>query len=257
MRFRWGIAVAAVLAVAAGTVTTAQANAPCGPRGFAYAGIQSATKGHGISAVLTTLSAPEVESGHVAGWVGVGGPGEGPGGTDEWIQVGLNALPDTGNTLYYEVMKPSSGVSYGEIATDVPTGQRFRVAVLEVASNPGAWRVWVDGRPVTEPIWLGTGSRLTPMAMGENWDGGQAACNSFSYRFARVSIAAAPGGSWQLARDGSLFEDPGFRVVPLAFSTFDAGAAGALPSAGADASRPRVLSSHQATPGRRPVPGRP
>ena len=93
------------------------------------------------------------------------------------------------------------------------------------------------------------------MAMGENWDGGKAACNSFSYHFAHVSIAAAHGGSWQLARDRSLFEDPGFRVVPLPFSTFDAGAAGALSSAGA--SRPRVLSSHQATPGRRPVPGRP
>ncbi len=53
----------------------------------------------GISASLSSLGTPVVESGHVAGWVGVGGPGQGPGGANEWIQVGLNSLPGTGNRL--------------------------------------------------------------------------------------------------------------------------------------------------------------
>jgi hypothetical protein len=226
LSFRWAMVFATALGAAACTVTTARADAPCGPRGFAYAGIQSDTNGHGISAVLTALTTPAVESGHVAGWVGVGGPGEGPGGTNKWIQVGLNRMPDTGNTLYYELMRPGSGASYEKVATDVPTGQQFRVAVLETASTPGAWRVWVDGRPVTPPIWLGSGSRLTPMAMGESWDGGHAACNRFSYRFARVSIAAARGGSWQPTRDATLRQDPGYRVVTRASATFDAAAVG-------------------------------
>ena len=259
MRFRWAIAFAAALAAAACNATVAaRADVTCGPGGFAYAGIQSGLSGHGISATLTALTTPSVESGHVAGWVGVGGPGEGPGGTDEWIQVGLNGLPNTGNTLYYEVMRPGSGVSYGEIATNVPTGQRFRVAVLEVSAMPGAWRVWVDGRPVTPPIWLGGGGRLTPMAMGESWDGGRPVCNGFSYRFARVSIAAARGGSWQPARPGAVLQDPGYRVLSRSVSTFDAGAVGLLPDAEASKPPRRVLAtaSSSRTTGRRSVPGR-
>jgi hypothetical protein len=222
--FRWSIAIAAALAMACSTVSSTQAGAACGPSGYAYAGVQAAEKGHGISAVLTSLGAPAVESGHVAGWIGVGAPGEGPGGSDEWIQVGLNSLPDTGNTLYYEVMRPGSGLRYGVLVTDVPTGRRIRVAVLEMASAPGVWRVWVDGRPVTQPIALGSGSRLTPMAMGESWGGGRVACNSFKYRFARVAIAAARGGSWQPALDSTVLQDPGYRVVRRTTATFDASA---------------------------------
>ena len=155
MRFRWSIVLAAALAaVLAGTVAPARAGTrtPCGPSGFAYAGLQPARNGHGIAAVLTALAQPSVESGHVAGWVGVGGPGQGVGGTDEWLQAGLNSLPGTGNTLYYEVMRPGSGGTYVEVETDVPTGHQFQVKVLETASAPGVWRVWVDGRPVSPPI---------------------------------------------------------------------------------------------------------
>ena len=161
-----------MLAAACCTVTPAQSATACGPAGFAYAGIQPSENGHGISAVLTALAVPVVESGHVAGWIGVGGPGQGPGGTDEWIQVGLNSMPGTGNTLYFEVMRPGSGVRYAEVATDVPVGQAVRVAVLETAATSGAWRVWVDGKAVTPPIALRSGDSLTPMAMGESWDAG-------------------------------------------------------------------------------------
>ncbi|HEY8774097.1 MAG TPA: hypothetical protein VIM05_05965 [Gaiellaceae bacterium] len=70
----------------------------------------------------------------------MGAPGQGPGGSDEWIQVGLNSLPGTGNTLYYEVMRPGGGASYGEVATNVDNGRPVRVAVLETASQRNAWR---------------------------------------------------------------------------------------------------------------------
>jgi hypothetical protein len=187
--------------------------------------------GDGISAVVTSLAQPAVESGHVAGWVGVGAPGEGPNGSDEWIQVGLNSLPGTGNTLYYEVMRPGAAASYAEVATNVRNGRPIRVAVLETASQRNAWRVWVDGRPVTPPINLvGSHRALTPMAMGESWDGGRPACNRFNYRFARVSVAAAPGGSWQAASDAAVRQDPGYRVVKRAPASFDASATRPLPA---------------------------
>jgi hypothetical protein len=222
--FRWSIALCAALAAACATVSAPRAGSACGPSGYAYAGVQ-ATKSHGISAVVTSLGTPAVESGHVAGWVGVGAPGEGPGGSDEWIQVGLNSLPGTGNTLYYEVMRPGASASYSEVATSVGNGRPVRVAVLETAANPNAWRIWVDGRPVTPPIEL-TGSRgaLTPMAMGESWDGGRPACNRYSYRFEGVSVAQAPGGSWQAARAEAVLQDPGYRVVGRAPDSFVASA---------------------------------
>ncbi len=179
-------------------------------------------RAHGIAAVVRALAAPTVESGHVAAWVGVGGPGEGPGGSDEWIQVGLNGFPGGRTSLYYEVMRPGAGVTYEEVEGDVPTGQPVRVAVLETASAPGTWRVWIDGRPATPAIPLRAGRDLTPMAMGESWDGGRPACNRFSYRFEGVSVATAPGGSWRTATGATVLEDPGYRVVGRGATSFDA-----------------------------------
>jgi hypothetical protein len=179
---------------------------------------------------LTALATPAVESGHVAGWVGVGGPGQGPGGSAEWIQVGLNSLPGTGNKLYYEVMRPGAAPSYAEVDTNVATGRPVRLAVLETAAYPGAWRIWVDGRAVTAPIALADShGRLSPMAMGESWDGGRPACNRYSYRFEGVSIAAAPGGAWRPAREATVLQDPGYRVIKRAPASFDASATRPLP----------------------------
>src|SRR5258708_30695493 len=78
------------------TVGAALAAAPyalaCGSSGYTYAGLASATNIDGVGATLTAIGAPSVKNGHVAGWVGLGGPHEGPNGRDEWIQVGLNTL---------------------------------------------------------------------------------------------------------------------------------------------------------------------
>ena len=212
LSLRWSTALAATLAAACITVAPAHSGVSCGPSGYAYAGIQPGQSGYGVSVRLASLAAPVVQSGHVAGWVGVGGPGQGPGGSNEWIQVGLNSLPGTTNKLYYEVMQPGLGQTYAEVATDVPNGRSLRLAVLETAATPGAWRVWVNGRPVTPAIMLpGSHGALSPMAMGESWDGGRPSCNRYAYRFDKVSVAAAPGGSWLPARDATVLQDPGTR----------------------------------------------
>src|SRR5262245_37392201 len=110
------MALAAALAAACTTLApvAAEAGSACGPAGYAYAGIQPGQAGYGVSVRLTSLAQPVVQSGHVAGWVGVGGPGQGPGGSDLWLQVGLNGLPGTTNKLYYEVMRPGVGQTYAE-----------------------------------------------------------------------------------------------------------------------------------------------
>ena len=64
--------------------------------------------------------------------------------------------------------------------------------------RPNVWRVWLNGNPASQPIYLpGSHGRWAPMATAESWDGGTAgSCNGFLYRFHRVSIARVPGGGW-------------------------------------------------------------
>jgi hypothetical protein len=194
---RWSLAVL-VSVVALGAPGPAGA-ASCGAGGYSYAGLASPMHAFGIGATVTPLAAFSISTGHVAGWVGVGGPGEGPNGTDEWIQVGYNAIGGIGGpNLYYEVTRSGGQPTYHQLATGLRIGQARRVAVLEMHARPNWWRVWVNGNPVTKPIYLaGSHDRWSPIATAESWDGGSGTvCNAFLYRFQRVAIAHAPGGGW-------------------------------------------------------------
>jgi hypothetical protein len=203
----------AVVAAASSSVATAPAQVRCAD-GYTYAGRLSATRAHGVRATLTALAKPEVSAGHVAAWVGVGGVGEGPNGTDAWIQIGLSAFPDSGSRLYYEVARPGAPPAYHEIDPDVQTGRRLRVAVLEMGRRPNHWRVWLNGEPVSQPIYLPSShGRWRPIATAESWAGNGSACNGFSYRFERVRVSAAPGGSWRSFVEGYRFLDSGYRLV--------------------------------------------
>jgi hypothetical protein len=168
--------------------------------GYSYAGVAAPAKAFGISASVTPMGGFDVSAGHVAGWVGVGGPGKGPGGSDEWLQVGFSGFPTlNGNDLYYELTLPNGRPSYHQIAANLPFGQAARFAVLEMSGKHDWWRVWVNGKPATAPIHLPSShGRWAPIATAESWDGGtNGACNGFLYRFDRVSIASAPGGHWR------------------------------------------------------------
>jgi hypothetical protein len=211
------IAVCVALALLAATVSTARpASKGCGPRGYAYAGLLSPRNAFGVAGTLSAVANPLVERGHVAGWVGIGAPGEGPQGSDEWLQVGLNTIEGKSGKLYYEIAGPG-GIRYVELATNVPAGRAYRVAVLEMANRPSVWRVWVDGRVASPPIWLpASHARLTPMAMAESWDGGEAVCNRYAYRFGGVALARRPGGAWSRLHKAAahVLQDRGSRLVP-------------------------------------------
>ena len=61
--------------------------------------------------------------------MGVGGPGQGPNGTDEWLQVGFSGFPSlAGSDLYYELTLPNGRPTYHQLATDLPKGQTHRFA---------------------------------------------------------------------------------------------------------------------------------
>lgn len=194
---------AAVAAVALGGAARALA---CGnSAGYSYAGVGAPSNAYGISALISPLNPLDILNGHIAGWVGVGGPGEGPNGSDEWLQVGYAGWPGiTGSDLYYEVAKPGGAPTFHDISTGLSIGTVTKVTVLEMHGRPNMWRVWVNHKPASAPIYLPQShDRWMPIATAESWDGGTGGqCNTFLYRFRRVSIAHAPGGGWHQLTGG-------------------------------------------------------
>ena len=188
---------AAIATVALGGA--ARANACGNSTGYSYAGLASPSNAYGISAVISPLDAFDILNGHVAGWVGVGGPGQGPGGTNEWLQIGLSGFPGIdGSDIYYEVALPGRYPTYHQVAANLPLGTLAKVTVLEMHNQPDHWRVWLNHRAVSPPIYLpASHNRWSPIATAESWDGGTGGmCNTFLYRFRRVSIAHQAGGGW-------------------------------------------------------------
>ena len=218
---RSALAVAGVL-FAFALPTSAWPAGSCTPTSYSYAGLASMQTAFGVAATLEAASPPWVSDGHVAAWVGVGGPGAGPGGKDEWIQVGLNSMPTMPDSLYYEVARPGQPVEYGPLAGDALAGARHRVAVLELARHPDWWEVWVDGRAAAGPFYLPRSEEaFAPIATAESWGAGSA-CNRFAFRFDGVSLAHRPGGSWRRVGAASPFADAGYRVIRRSRASFTA-----------------------------------
>jgi hypothetical protein len=189
----------------------------CGVKEFSYAGLESDTKAHGVSATLSTTVAPAVTDGHVGGWVGVGGVDAGPSGAAEWLQTGYAAFAsDDTSQIYYEVTVAGSQPRYVEVAANIGPGVSHRFAVLEMQGKASWWRVWIDGHPVSPPIHLqGSHGTWYPQAVAENWNGGSGACNTFSYRFSDVSLAKKNGGVWRPLKASYVYHDAGYHVVPI------------------------------------------
>lgn len=218
---RWTWPLALALAAALFLSSQSRASAVCGSSGYSYAGLMSAEPAFGVAATVTALSPPRVENGHVGAWVGVGWIDAAPNGGGEWIQVGLSAFPGVGSRIYYEVMVPGEAPRYVELDAEVTPGESHRLAVLELTSRPDWWRVWVDGRPVGEPVYLpGSHGAWEPIATAESWDGGRPACNRFAYRFERLAVAARPGGRWKPLLVGAELTAPGYRLVRHTRTTF-------------------------------------
>lgn len=216
-------ALVGTLCVAAliGATTTATAGRAClngaNENGYSYAGHQSTYRGHGVRATIMLTRAPDIEAGHVAGWIGVGGPGQGANGGDAWIQAGIASMPGLPPMLYAEITREGSDPEFVVLREDVQVGRSHKIAVLEMSRRKGWWRVWVDGEPATEPVRLvGSSGRWAPIATAESWNGRSAACNAFGFRFERVSVSYGGGGSWRPFVSAHRFLDDGNQLRDLA-----------------------------------------
>jgi hypothetical protein len=203
---------AGILGVVAfvGAATTATAGRAClvGARdgGYSYAGHQAAQRSHGVRATITLTRKPSVDAGHVAGWVGVGGPGQGARDGDAWIQAGIASLRGLGTVLYAEITREGRGRELIVVEDGVALGHAYRVAVVELARRPGWWQVRVDGRPATPPVRMrGSSGRWAPIVTAESWNGGTPTCNAFGFRFERVSVLSRD--SWRPFESGYRFLD--------------------------------------------------
>ena len=167
--------------------------------GYSCAQILVPRHGYGISARIAQPDAFDIVNGHIAAWVGVGGKGQGPHGSTEWIQVGYAGFPSiTGSDIYYEVELPGRYPTYHQVSTGVAIGTYTKVTVLEMHKRPNLWRVWVNHKPVSAPIRLpGSRGGLRPTVESECWDGGTGSMCNDPYSFRDISIARAPGGDWK------------------------------------------------------------
>jgi hypothetical protein len=189
------------------------------PAGYRYAGVYTTKPVAGVAASLTMLAKPSVAAGHVAGWVGVGGAGLGPGGTDEWLQVGFASFDRPDGRLYYELALPHQQPKFVELASGIQPGQEIRVAVLELPFHPNQWVV-VTPQGIAGPFELPRSHRRwSPTATGESWArSGAPVCNSYDYRFHDVQLDA--NGDWQALAHASVLQDSGWVVQRESPSTF-------------------------------------
>jgi hypothetical protein len=194
----------------------ADATGACGEGAYAYAGIGGRELVSGVSATIAPTEAPAVRDGHVDAWVGVGGQGQGPNGADEWIQVGLTSVPNAvQNSIYYEIVRPGHPDVTRELLHGVGVGEWHAFAVRELPARPNWWRVWLDGKPASAPVFLpASHARWTAQAVGESWAGATSgACNTYGYAFHKVAFASARTGAWSPFRRIQPFQDVNYRLV--------------------------------------------
>jgi hypothetical protein len=211
---------ATMLAALVGMSTQASAGGLCSAAsardGYSYAGHQATSRAHGIRATVTMTREPSVRAGHVAGWVGVGGPGQGAEGVDAWIQAGIAKLPGEKPFVYAEITRGDRAPEFIRVEKGVTSRRSHALAVLEMAGRPGWWRVWVDGRAVTAPVRMRKSSRRwAPIATAESWNAGTTACNGFGFRFETIEVSYGAGGSWRAFVPGHRFLDRGASLGDL------------------------------------------
>jgi hypothetical protein len=214
---RLSVAVGAAALAASLFAAPAWAFDPCGKPGFSYAGIATSRPVHGIRGWLSAPLDPQVRSGDVSGWIGVGRTQTT--GKRGILRVGLLASARGSLRLYHE-RRLRTGQWRRFLGPTVAAGERHKVAIVEMAHRRTFWRVWIDDQAVTNPIHLPRARHgKYAMATGESWDGGTPTCNRLDYFFGPVTVR---GRYWHRLSSGQVVEDPGYAVVRRTVGVFNA-----------------------------------
>jgi hypothetical protein len=189
---------------------------------YGYAGLQSATATSGVRANLRVVKKPTVHAGHVAGWIGIGGTGMGPGGVAQWLQAGYSAFPDGSLQIYYEVTLPGKAPAYHLLKSKAAPGETHLISILEVSGKNGRWRVWLGSSAVSPAYYLeGSHGKYAPQGIGESWSPHSTACNTYDWLFDDLEVAMHPGGSWTRAKINYQWQDTGYQVKLIPPASFE------------------------------------
>jgi hypothetical protein len=180
----------------------------CGKPGYSYAGVVTPTPVYGIRAWVSAPLDPQVQSGDVSGWIGVGRTSAR--GKRGVLRVGLLASPGSPSQLYYEI-RLRTGAWKRFLGPTVAAGERHKVSLLELAHRPTFWRIWIDGHALTRPIHLTLARKgKYALATAESWDGGTPTCNRLDYFFGTVAVR---GLRWHPLGSRQVIQDPGYSVL--------------------------------------------
>lgn len=190
-------------------------------RGYNYSGLQGGRAISGVRAAIKVVQTPKVRDGHVAGWIGIGGPGLGPSGVDQWLQAGYSAWPPDTMQMYYEITLPGQAPAYHMLKQQATAGEMHTVALLE-SNRQGSWRVWLDGRPASPAYYLkGSHGKYMPQGIGENWTT-STSCNTYDWRFNNVRVELRRRWRWTVGRKPAYtWEDRGYKVTLIPPDSFE------------------------------------
>jgi hypothetical protein len=207
----------------AATASAAPGHVTSCSSGYSYDGVQSPTEGYGVAGGLTLNRPSAVDNGHVAAWIGVGGAGMGPGGSDEWVQTGIAHEQAGGDVLYYEFKRPGDANATYVTLGNAVQGRTYSLVVYERAHHRDSWRVKIDDEIVSDDIVLpGSHGRFQPVATAENWDGGvDGSCNQYAFTFSSLSVRSQFGRAWSPFDLTRVLRDPAY-VISLRASGFSA-----------------------------------
>jgi hypothetical protein len=204
------IATAVILASCLGIGSPALAGA-CWS-GWSYDGVRSPVRASGVSATLTLATPSVVAEGHTAAWIGVGGAGLGPHGSDEWAQAGFAHNADGGDVLYYEFKRPGDASATYTTLGPVFPGSKHTFAIYESSTN--IWRIRIDDIDRAGLIALpGSHDAFAPVATAENWDGGVGSCNTYAYSFGDLAVRSASSGTWRPFTLTHVLRDPAYALT--------------------------------------------
>jgi hypothetical protein len=170
---------------------------------YSYGGVQSGTLVAGIAGTVVPVARPVVRTGHVAAWIGVGGIGVGPAASDQWLQIGVNAVAG-GGTAIYEEWKSGRAYRYTEVLSGIRVGEAHRVEL--VAAGSGRWQARLDGRPVGPAYPLAGAQLWHGQATAETFAPDAGRCNRFAYRIADV-VELRGGHPWRRLAAPLVFRD--------------------------------------------------
>jgi hypothetical protein len=194
--------------------------APCGHAGYSYAGLGGLTAVGGVAATIRLNNAPQVAAGHVAAWVGLGGYGAGPQGSNAWVQAGIITKAGFPPLLYYEVTRPGAEPELVVLGT-AEIGRDYRIAVRE-GQRDNYWRVDLDGRNVSPGLFLpGSHNAWEGTATTESWNDNAPVCNRFDVGFRTVEVRG-DSGLWRPFGRAVALEAPGYAIASRTASSFRA-----------------------------------